>query len=200
MQCESRFEQLGEIKHATTHRFAISRSSFNLSRVANHSVFHATTCCGASDGSEPDWHGALSSRRCEIRRQIALMLTPKDSMIAPTATCAVATSAALLLQIVHAPSVIWQATNATQKTDNRLSAATPCASLPTRRQNATTAIAIRNARNRCAICSQIWNAVTSDKPRASRQALILASTVAPVSGIHAPYAAGKSSIAKLRCW
>jgi hypothetical protein len=41
----------------------------------------------------------------EMRQQMAEILTPKDSMIAPTATCAVAMSAALLLQIVQAPSV-----------------------------------------------------------------------------------------------
>ena len=39
------------------------------------------------------------------REQIAHALTPNDNIIAPTATCAVATSAALLLQIVEAPSV-----------------------------------------------------------------------------------------------
>ena len=45
------------------------------------------------------------------------MLTPKDSMMAPTATCAVAISAALLLQMVQAPSAIWQATRQTHKLD-----------------------------------------------------------------------------------
>src|SRR5207247_8009038 len=128
---------------------------------------------------------------CKIRQQIAQMLTPKDSMVAPTATCAVATSAALLLQIVQDPSAIWQTTRATHVIDNRLSAATPGASLQIRRQNATTMMAMINARNRCAICSQIWNASTSDKPRASRQALIFASAAKLVSGIHPPFALGK---------
>ena len=62
--------------------------------------------------------GAPRRETAKIRQQLAEMLTPKDSMTAPTATCAVATSAALLLQIVQAPSAIWQTTSATQKIDN----------------------------------------------------------------------------------
>src|SRR6266404_931559 len=119
------------------------------------------------------------------------MLTPKHSMPAPTATCVVAISAALLLQIVHAPSVSWQASKASHKIDNRLSVGTWRASLQVRRQNAITAIAIINARNRCAICSQIWKASTLDRARASRQALIFTSALALLSGIHAPFAVGK---------
>ena len=60
-------------------------------------------------------------------------------------------------------------------------------------------MAMINAKNLCAICNQIWNAVTSDRPRASRHALIFASVVALVSGIHAPFAVGKSRIARSRC-
>src|SRR5205809_4807703 len=126
---------------------------------------------------------------CKIRQQIAQMLTPKDSMVAPTATCAVATSAALLLQMVQDPSAIWQTTRATHVIDNRLSAATPGASLHTRRQNATTVTVIIDARNRYAICRQHWNASTSDKPRASRHSLIFAITTALVSGNHPPFPA-----------
>src|SRR5206468_8844263 len=108
--------------------------------------------------------GAPRRETAKIRQQIAEMLTPKDSMVAPTATCAVATSAALLLQIVQAPSAIWQTTRATQKIDTLVRAGTTRASLQTRKQNAMIAIAISSARRRCAICSQIWNASTSDKP------------------------------------
>jgi hypothetical protein len=64
----------------------------------NRADFHAATSCGASGDR------ALLRSGCEIRQQIAEMLTPKHSMLAPTATCAVAISAALLLQIVQAPS------------------------------------------------------------------------------------------------
>src|SRR5213080_5598313 len=163
--------------------------------------FHAATgsLCGAA-GSEPGWHSRVPPKFIvEMRQQMAEILTPKDSMIAPTATCAVAISAALLLQMVQAPSAIWQTTRATHVIDNRLSAATPCASLHTRRQNANTVTVIINARNRCAICSQIWNASTSDKPRASRQALIFASAAELVSGIHPPFAVGKSRMARSRC-
>src|SRR5205085_12270696 len=115
------------------------------------SRFHAGTAalCGAPGGR------ALSSAPCEIRQQIALMLTPKDSMIAPTATCAVAISAALLLQITQAPSTIWQKTKVTQSSDRRLRTLKLCASLETRRQNAIIAAAIISAKKRCAICSQI---------------------------------------------
>src|SRR6266508_4156417 len=140
--------------------------------------------------------GAPHRETARIRQQLAEMLTPKDSMTAPTATCAVATSAALLLQIVQAPSAIWQTTSATQKIDNPDRAGTRRASLQTRKQNAMIAIAISTARRRCAICSQIWKASTSDKPRASRQALIFAIAVSLVSGIQAPFAVGKSRIAR----
>ena len=54
-----------------------------------------------------------------------------------------------------------------------------------------------NARKRCTICSQIWKAVTSDKARESRHALIFAKAVALVFGIHAPFAVGKSRIGKI---
>src|ERR1700704_6186046 len=88
--------------------------------------FHAATgsLCGAA-GSEPGWHSrVLPTLVFEMRQQIAEMLTPKDSMIAPTATCAVAMSAALLLQIVQAPSVSWPRRNTTHQIDNFLSTAT----------------------------------------------------------------------------
>ena len=64
--------------------------------------------------------------------------------------------------------------SAIHQIDNFLSAGTRRASLQTREQNAITPIAISSATKRCAICSQIWKASTSDKPRASRQALIFA--------------------------
>ena len=103
------------------------------------------------------------------------------------------------LQIVQAPSAIWQMTSATQRIESLLSAEECGASREMRRANAITPIAMSTATNRCAICSQIWNASTSDKPRASRQALILASAAVLVSGIHAPFAVGKSRIDKSRC-
>src|SRR5581483_9230749 len=49
------------------------------------------------------------------------MLTPNENMMAPTATCAVAMSAALLLQITQAPSVICTNTPINHKIDNRRS-------------------------------------------------------------------------------
>jgi len=85
------------------------------------------------------------------------------------------------------------------KIGNRLSAGRLRASLHARRQNAITAIAIRKARKRCAICSQIWKASTSDKARASRQVLIFASALALVSGIQPPFTVGKSRMARSRC-
>src|SRR5437868_7196458 len=114
------------------------------SRIFDRDDLHAGTCFGAPGGR------ALPTVLCEIRQQIEEMLTPKDSMTAPRATCAVATSAALLLQIVQAPSAIWHATSATQKIDNRFSAQSRGASLQTRRQKAVRAMTITNARNRCA--------------------------------------------------
>ena len=83
------------------------------------------------------------------------MITPIPNVIAPNATWAVAMSAALLLQITQAPSAIWPNTKATHRTDNRLRTAKPRISFETRTQNATIAIAMINARNRCTICSQI---------------------------------------------
>src|SRR6184192_2147047 len=154
--------------------------------------FHAETgsLWGAPGGR------ALPICFCEIRQQIAETLTPKDSMTAPSATCAVATSAALLLQMIQAPSAIWQATKANHNIDSRFSAVRWRASLQIRRQNAMIAIAMTRATKRCAICNQIWNAVTSDNPRASRHTLIFASAGILVSGIQAPFAVGKSRIAR----
>ena len=43
------------------------------------------------------------------------MATPVANVIAPTATCAVAISAALLLQIVHAPRVICRSASPSQR-------------------------------------------------------------------------------------
>src|SRR5439155_2316151 len=194
-QSEPRLDQFGEIRSQP-------RSRGRKIRVLDfeRGGFHATNLPVFPNAGAPSPVAAgRPTCRYEIRQQIAEMLTPKDSIIAPNATCAVATSAALLLQMVQAPSVIWQATSATQKIDNRLRTAMLCASLLTRIQKATTAIAIMAARNRCAICSQIWRASTSDKARASRQALIFASAAALVSGIHAPFAVGKSRMARSRC-
>src|SRR5437660_8474060 len=110
------------------------------SRIFDRDDLHAGTCFGAPGGR------ALPTVLCEIRQQIAEMLTPKDSMTAPRATCAVATSAALSLQIVQAPSVIWQIINATQRIESLFSALKPTASRKTRIQNAITAMAIISAR------------------------------------------------------
>ena len=71
-------------------------------------------------------------------------------MIAPTATCVVAMSAALLLQIVHAPNVIWQSRRNSHTLDN-LRSAMLFARVRAKIQNATIAIAIMAASARCAI-------------------------------------------------
>src|SRR5947199_5496868 len=92
-QRQSRLHQLGEIANDT-----IARCS--KIRIFKRGRFHAGTCLGTPRPAAGGRPSALS----EIRQQIPEMLTPKDSMTAPRATCAVATSAALLLQIVHAPS------------------------------------------------------------------------------------------------
>src|SRR5207249_12308169 len=132
-------------------------------------AFHRILGCGGFHGSSGATGGralpltisgatgcrALPVPTCEIRQQIAEILTPKDSMIAPSATCAVAISAALFLQIIQAPSAIWQATNTTQIVESRFSATKSRAYLQTRRQNTTIAIATINARNLCTICNQI---------------------------------------------
>src|SRR5205814_3149124 len=141
-QRQSRFDEFSEIAHEV-------RARGNDGRVIDYRRFHAGIGFGALCGRP------RSVSLCEIRQQIALMLTPKDSITAPSATCAVAISAALLLQITQAPSAIWPKTKAIQRSDNRLRAAKSRISLQTRAQNATIAIAMINARNRCTICSQI---------------------------------------------
>src|SRR6266404_831448 len=95
---EARFDQLGKIGKRTTARpptvcrngryFTINRSRFHvtLAPLASKLVVDLST-----------------ARAYKICQQIAQLLTPKDSMVAPIATCAVAISAALLLQIVQAP-------------------------------------------------------------------------------------------------
>src|SRR5205823_9153404 len=168
-QRQSRLDQLGEIANNMTARW-------RKIRIFKRGRFHART--GSLRGAPDPAAAGRPSALCEIRQQIAEMLTPKDSMTAPRATCAVATSAALLLQIVQAPSVIWQIINATQRIESLFSALKPTASRERRIQNAITAMAIISARNRWTICNQIWDAVTSDKPRASRDALIFASAAA----------------------
>src|SRR6266496_2008499 len=194
-QSEPRLDQFGEIRSqppSRGHKIRVldfERGGFH---ATNLPVFPNAGAAGPAVAGR-------STRRYETCQQIAEMLTPKDSMIAPTATCAVATSAALLLQIVQAPSAIWQVTSTTQNIASLLSAAGRGTSGKTRTENAITAIAMMNARNRCAICNQIWNAVTSDKPRASRHALTFARAATLVSGIHAPFAVGKSRTAKSRC-
>src|SRR5437870_2620971 len=187
---QSRFDKLREISNDT-----IARS--RKIRPFNRRCLHAET--GSLYGAPGPATAGRPTSPCEMSREIAEMLTPKDSMTAPSATCAVATSAALLLQIVQAPSEIWQMTSATQSIESFLSAAKRGAARQTQRANAITAIAIMNARNRCVICSQVWNAVTSDRPRASRHALSFARAAALVSGIHAPLAVGKSRIDRSRC-
>src|SRR5256885_16402575 len=91
------------------------------------------------------FHRFLVFKICE---QIAHALTPNDNMIAPTATCAVAISAALLLQIVHAPRVNCKENKTIHRSDNRRSAVSWLASLATRTQKTITAIPIKTARNR----------------------------------------------------
>src|SRR5207237_8432230 len=133
-QREPRVDKFSEIAHEVGAR---GRDC----RVVGYRRFHAGIGFGALGGR------ARSVSFCEIRQQIALMLTPKDSITAPNATCAVAISAALLLQITQAPSAIWPNTKATHRTDNRFRAAKPRTSFETRTQNATIAIAMINARN-----------------------------------------------------
>src|SRR5207244_6625775 len=61
-------------------------------------AFHAMA---GSDFSRYENAGSLSFGR----KQNAQITVPRPSIVAPTATCVVATSAALLLQILQAPSV-----------------------------------------------------------------------------------------------
>ena len=137
--------------------------------------FHALT------GSSLDRRDSGISVAVCCFRQNAEIATPKANIVAPTATCAVAMSAALLLQIVQAPSASCTRMPVNQAPDNLRSgenfsrcAATKKAMMPT----VTT-----TAPNRWAIWSQICSAVTSDKPRASRTELILAMASELVSGI-----------------
>src|SRR5439155_23126933 len=89
-QSKARLDQFGEIRRDPPWRrceiriLGFDRGSFHV---------RTGSPCGAPGGR------ALPNVGCKIRQQLAEMLTPKDSMTAPTATCAVATSAALLLQI-----------------------------------------------------------------------------------------------------
>src|SRR5205809_205559 len=89
----------GAMRPAGSGRLLVRRRN---RRILDRGRFHART----------DWlRGALSAcavpiANCKRRRQIALILTPKDSMTAPSATCAVATSAALLLQMTQPPRAI----------------------------------------------------------------------------------------------
>ena len=102
-------------------------------------------------------------------------------MIAPTATCAVAMSAALLLQIVHAPSVIWQTTRNSHEIDNLRNVTLGAGS----RENPKCADrdCDQGASSAVRHLKPDLKRVTSDKPRASRQALIFAIAEALMSGI-----------------
>src|SRR5204863_8640551 len=113
--------------------------------------------------------------------------------------CVVATSAALLLQITHAPSVTWHARRRNQASVKRESRPASAPVLRARIVDAITPAAISTATKRWVSCNQIWNAVTSDKARASRHELISARFADDVSGITAPYASGKSRIERSRC-
>src|SRR5262249_56156936 len=96
-QRQSCFDQLCKIANEAVARRRNSRT-FNCGR------FHAAirSLCGAPG---PAGAGRPTSV-CEIRQQIAVMLTPKDNMTAPIATCAVAISAAFFVPITHAPNPI----------------------------------------------------------------------------------------------
>src|SRR6266404_4925542 len=74
-------------------------------------------------------------------------------MIAPTATCAVAISAALLLQTVHAPRVNWSKNITTHQIDNPERTGTREAfwTCRIRVANVITPTPINTARKRCAI-------------------------------------------------
>src|SRR5881394_1759973 len=82
--------------------------------------------CRSADGCSSRSHaGIISGDRTRgvaetsgDCRQNAPMATPTPKRIAPTATCVVATSAALLLQIVHAPNKVCAATAKSQATDS----------------------------------------------------------------------------------
>src|SRR5438874_2841357 len=97
---QARFDQLGKIRNrAKAQPLPVCRNGREFT--INGRRFHVTSAPLALNLVVD-----LSTvRPRKIRRQIAQLLTPKDSMVAPTATCAVAISAALLLQIVQAPSV-----------------------------------------------------------------------------------------------
>src|ERR1700756_5790614 len=107
-------------------------------------------------------------------------------------------SAALLLQMTQAPKVTCPRRTTNHSTDNRerTGAREDFWSRQNRTAKAITPIAMIKARNRCAICSQIWNAVTSESAWISRHEFIRASVFALVLGIHAPFAVGKSRIAR----
>ena len=97
---QARFDQLGEIgNRSKTRPLPICQNGSDFA--INRGRFHVTSAPLASNLAVD----LSTAHLCKIRQLIAQLLTPKDSMIAPTATCAVAMSAALLLQIVQAPSV-----------------------------------------------------------------------------------------------
>src|SRR5882757_6874044 len=88
------------------------------------------------------------------------MTAPRPRSVAPTATCAVATSAALLLQIVQAPRVSCSKTPISQAVESPRNGEifSRCAET----KNQITPIATSTAPKRCAICNQICVAETSD--------------------------------------
>src|SRR6476660_4649473 len=112
------------------------------------------------------------------------MTAPRPRSVAPTATCAGATSAALLLQIVQAPRLSCSKTPMSQAVESPRNGEifSRCAET----KNQITLMATRAAPKRCAICNQICGEETSDIALVARAALILAIAATLVLGIHWP--------------
>src|SRR5437762_4917086 len=104
-QSEPRLDQFRVVGSKAIGRATASRCcNIGLGNSLDNSRLHTIAAPFTSNPGAVDF---LRPRSCKARQQIAEMLTPKHSMIAPTATCAVAMSAALLLQITQAPRVSW---------------------------------------------------------------------------------------------
>src|SRR5438874_8930108 len=160
-KCQAGFYQLREIRQTTGRESAGKPDLIALET----GCFHTLT------GSSLHWcDGGILVAVCCFK-QNAQIATPKANIVAPTATCAVAMSAALLLQIVQAPSASCRKMPTSQTPDNFRNGENPsrCA---TAKKPITPAVTT-TAPSRWAIWSQICSAVTSDKPRASRAKLIL---------------------------
>src|SRR5205085_10059774 len=110
---QSSFDEFGEVRQETP---ASDGSDRGIDLRRNGRAFHDTGLSIETD----EWRGDLARfnprRR---RRQIAESATPSAHLVAPTATCVVALSAALLHQLTQPPSTIWQATRRKQTSVKR---------------------------------------------------------------------------------